>query len=365
MKHTILCVDDEIDMVDALERLFRKKYKVLKATSAAEGLALVKENPVALIISDQRMPGKTGVEFLKESIKHCPNAIRILLTGYTDIDSVIDAINSGEVYRYVSKPWDPVDFANTVDKAIERYDLSAELKQKNAQLSAALAELRGLDQAKNKFMILMNHELKTPLTVVLSYLELLHETDLDEEQKKFMSRIEQGAERLKRLVEDSLLFISAETQVLKLSKKKTDLRDLVKKASEIFKDDAEKKHQQFEVIGDKVQMKTDPDSIGKVVERLVGNAVKFGESKSTVELEVTDEDDRVKVAVRNKGKAVSKNIVAALGKSFNLDEDIMKHSEGLGLGLSVSQALLKLHKSQLEFDHHGGKAEVRFYLTKD
>src|SRR4051794_21965692 len=137
MKHSILCVDDEVDNVDALERLFRRKYNVLKATSGAEALKLMKTENVSLIVSDQRMPNMTGTEFLAESMKKQPDAIRILLTGFTDIDSVISAINSGQVYRYVTKPWDPVDLANTVDKAIERYELSAELKEKNQALQLA------------------------------------------------------------------------------------------------------------------------------------------------------------------------------------------------------------------------------------
>nr|HMN68033.1 response regulator [Bdellovibrionales bacterium] len=119
MKHAILLVDDEADNVDALERLFRKKYKVLKATSGKDALELIKGNKVSLILTDQRMPGMTGVELLSESMDTVPDAIRILLTGFTDIDSVISAINSGQVYRYVTKPWDPVDLQATVDQAVE------------------------------------------------------------------------------------------------------------------------------------------------------------------------------------------------------------------------------------------------------
>src|ERR1700748_2470560 len=99
MKHTILCVDDEVDNVDALERLFRKRYNILKATSGAQGLELLKEHQPSLIISDQRMPNMTGVDFLAKSMRLYPDTMRILLTGYTDIDSVIDSINSGQVYR--------------------------------------------------------------------------------------------------------------------------------------------------------------------------------------------------------------------------------------------------------------------------
>ena len=362
MKHTILCVDDEIDNVDALERLFRKKYNVLKATSGDEGLVHVEENKVALIISDQRMPGKTGVEFLRETIAISPETIRILLTGYTDIDSVIAAINSGEVYRYISKPWDPVDLVNTVDKAIEKYDLSAELEIKNRELRQALDELKVLDESKNKFMILINHELKTPLTVMLSFCELMKETQLDEEQKLFLKRIMESSDRLKKMVDDAMLFVSAEVGSLKVSPKKIDLNKIATKISDKYQEETEKKEQQIEMDLGVSAMKADPMIMEEVLGRLVHNAIKFGKSKSTVRIVSEEIDKDLHVFVENEGKAVSKKIIEAVNKPFNLDEDIMKHSEGLGLGLSLSQALLKAHKSTLEFDAPKGKARVGFRL---
>ena len=367
MKHTILCVDDEIDNVDALERLFRKKYNVLKAVSGDEGLVHVQDNlgtknPVALIISDQRMPGKTGVEFLRETIALSPETIRILLTGYTDIDSVIAAINSGEVYRYITKPWDPVDIVNTVDKALEKYELSAELEIKNRELRQALDELKVLDESKNKFMILINHELKTPLTVMLSFSELLKETELDEEQKMFLKRIIESSERLKRMVDDAMLFVSAEVGQLKISRKKIDLTKITDRISAKFQEETEKKGQNIEVDFESASVKADPKVMEEVLDRLIHNAIKFGKEKSTVRVVSETDSDQMHIYVENEGKAVSKKIIAAVNKPFNLDEDIMKHSEGLGLGLSLSQALLKAHESGLEFETPKGKTRVGFRL---
>lgn len=365
MKHTILCVDDEIDNVDALERLFRKKYNVLKAISAAEGLAKIKaqkDGRVALIISDQRMPQKTGVEFLKESIEYVPEAIRILLTGYTDIESVIDAINSGEVYRYITKPWDPVDLANTVDKAIERYDLSAELKIKNFELRKALDELKVLDEAKNKFMILINHELKTPLTVILSFIELLRETPLTPEQKKYLSRIVQGSEKLKKLVEDTLIFVSAEAGTLKVDKRKVDLVSASERVEKLLQAQLEEKEQKLVIEGQGCA-KTDAQHVQEVILRLVENASRFGKAESEIQVQVEELEDELRFSVHNSGKPISKKVIAGLNSAFNIDEDIMKHSEGLGLGLSLSQALLKTLGSQLEITTGKDWTEVSFRLS--
>lgn len=147
MKRTILCVDDEVDNVDALERLFRRQYHVLKATSGAQALQILSQQtvPVALIITDQRMPQMTGVELLEKTLTSHPETMRILLTGYTDLESVIEAINKGQIYRYLTKPWDPVDLRSAVSRAVERYDLQQELKQKNQELSKGYEELKSLD----------------------------------------------------------------------------------------------------------------------------------------------------------------------------------------------------------------------------
>ena len=363
MKHTILCVDDEIDNVEALERIFRKKYTVLKATSAAEGLALLKKNKVSLIISDQRMPKKTGVEFLRESITTHPHAIRILLTGYTDIESIIDAINSGEVYRYLTKPWDTVDLSNTIDKAIEKYELTAELAEKNLELKKAYEELKTLDEAKNNFMILINHELKTPLTVILSFLELLKETELNEEQKKYISKITNGSEKLRRIIDDVLSFVSAETGLMKVSKKKISSQKMIHDLLNKFTSQAELKNQTFITPESDFELKADAQIISTAMERLIDNAIKFGEKNSEIEIELKSLGGNIcELAVINAGKGMDKSTIEKILKPFTLDEDILKHSQGLGLGLSLTQALLKRHSSSLHIECPKGFVRASFQL---
>src|SRR5262249_30902120 len=131
-----------------------------------------------------------------------------------------------QIYKYVTKPWDPVDLSNTVDRAIEKYELRGELAEKNAQLEAALKELKSLDEAKNQFMILINHELKTPLTVMLSFLQLLDDSQLTEEQDRYLARIHTAALRLQTLINDVLELVSAETKLLKINPRKTAAKDL-------------------------------------------------------------------------------------------------------------------------------------------
>src|SRR5437867_1161808 len=105
MNHKILIVDDEAANLRTLERLFRKDYSVLTAQSGAEALALLAEHNVALLVTDQRMPGMTGIELLQQTVPLRPHMVRMLLTGYTDVSTLIEAINCGQVYKYVTKPW--------------------------------------------------------------------------------------------------------------------------------------------------------------------------------------------------------------------------------------------------------------------
>ncbi|MEK7358386.1 MAG: hybrid sensor histidine kinase/response regulator [Bdellovibrionota bacterium] len=367
MKHSILCVDDEVDNVDSLERLFRRKYDVLKATSAKEALVLLAKHPVTVIISDQRMPNMTGVEFLSESIKSHPDAIRILLTGYTDIESVVAAINSGQIYRYVTKPWDPVDLSNAIDKAVERYEIGRELVEKNRALQIALDELQVLDQAKNQFMVLVNHELKTPLTSMMSFADLLAETKLETEQSKMLTRIKQAALRLQEMINDALEFVSAETSQTRIDLKPVAARQLFSalQVPELVSSVATTRKLELDFLVENQTLLCDEKIVRNVYRRLLHNAVKFAEASSTVTVRGRSHDGKYGVSIENKGPAIDKKRIDQLMKPFTLNENTLNHSVGTGLGLPICQALLKLHASTLSFDSSSSKVVVSFELGLD
>lgn len=133
-KIRILYVDDEENNLQAFKANFRRDYKIFLAIGAKEGREILRNEEIDMIITDQRMPEETGVEFLESIIKEYPEPIRILLTGYTDIQAVIDAINKGQVYHYLTKPWE-ADYLRTVIKnAFEIYAL----RRENERLTQAL-----------------------------------------------------------------------------------------------------------------------------------------------------------------------------------------------------------------------------------
>lgn len=151
-KYTILCVDDEKNILSSLRRLLRPEgYNILLANGGAEGLEILEKNEVDLVISDMRMPEMNGAEFLEKVYKTYPDTMRILLTGYSEISSTIDAINKGNIYKYISKPWEENDLKLTIRNAIdqkylekERDELIGLTKKQNEELKEFNTNLEGL-----------------------------------------------------------------------------------------------------------------------------------------------------------------------------------------------------------------------------
>ena len=155
MKYKIMIVDDELVNLRTLERLFRRHHQVLLAQSGAEALGLLEQHDVALLISDQRMPEMTGIELMKNTVALRPHMVKILLTGYTDVGALIEAINCGLVYRYLTKPWNNDDLRITVSRALEHYELIKSkhiLEMVNLRLRVRLSQIgelatEGLEEA--------------------------------------------------------------------------------------------------------------------------------------------------------------------------------------------------------------------------
>jgi two-component system response regulator HupR/HoxA len=140
---TILIVDDEPRVLDALEAILAAEFRVLRAGHGEEALArLAAEPEVAVIVTDHRMPGMTGVELLRRSQELTPDAIRIVLTAYTDVDNLMEAINTGRIYHFVPKPWDPNELLLVVRRAAERWGLARENVRLRDELEVAYNALR-------------------------------------------------------------------------------------------------------------------------------------------------------------------------------------------------------------------------------
>lgn len=147
MTYRIMIVDDETANLRTLLRLFRQDYEVITAESGTEALNLLQKYDVALLISDQRMPEMSGIELMKQTVALRPQMVKILLTGYTDVEALIESINCGLVYRYITKPWTNDDLRTTVARALEHYEViksKALLDMENKRLRAQLGRIGDL-----------------------------------------------------------------------------------------------------------------------------------------------------------------------------------------------------------------------------
>jgi response regulator RpfG family c-di-GMP phosphodiesterase len=140
----ILYVDDEENNLVSFKATFRTKYDTSVAISGSEALKILSAKPIHVIITDQRMPEMTGVQFLEKVIEQHPDCMRILLTGYADMTAVIDAVNKGKIFHYLTKPWNEEELDKTINNAYSKYLENQELKKTNEELNKSNDQLEFL-----------------------------------------------------------------------------------------------------------------------------------------------------------------------------------------------------------------------------
>lgn len=141
-KHCVLVVDDEPDVCDSVYDLLRREFRVLKATSANEGFHLMQEEEVHIVMTDQRMPRITGVELLERVKAKDPQAVRLLYTGFADLESIIAAINQGHVYQFLKKPWQPEELLDAIRQAAVEYDRLVASDEESLRLRGEIEHLQ-------------------------------------------------------------------------------------------------------------------------------------------------------------------------------------------------------------------------------
>jgi DNA-binding NtrC family response regulator len=147
MNNKILLVDDESNVLSALKRaLFDEPLEILSVTSAEEALVIMKEEPFKVVVSDERMLGMQGSEFLARVRADHPDTVRIMLTGHATLEAAMKAVNEGEIYRFFSKPWDDHNLKFAIRSAIEKFDLEAENRRLLATIKSQAVELKGLEK---------------------------------------------------------------------------------------------------------------------------------------------------------------------------------------------------------------------------
>ena len=144
---TVLCVDDEINVLRSLKRLLRNEdYRLITANGGEDGLAVLAEEEVSVVLSDQRMPGMTGTEFLSIVKEKYPECVRVVLSGYADAATILDSINKGAIYRFLTKPWNDEEIRITIRQCLGQYELLQENRNLTEEIKLQNSELNRLNQ---------------------------------------------------------------------------------------------------------------------------------------------------------------------------------------------------------------------------
>lgn len=347
----LLYLDDEENNLFAMKALLRRDYDVFTTTSAQEAVRYLNENEVPVILSDQKMPEISGVEFFELTIPDFPNAVRILVTGYADMEAVIDAINKGNVYRYVTKPWDEQELKITIDNALDKYFKEKELKYRTAELEKANAELE-------RFVYSASHDLRAPLVSLKGITKLARMENLGEKSDDYFKMIERSVDRLDDFVQNIIHFYQnnkSDEIVVDI-----DFEQLIEQVFEQYKTyDGAQAIEFKKNISAHALFRADQHRLKMVLGHLVSNAIKFSDEMKPmrmVEIEVIQNTEKAIVHVSDNGIGIEREMLPKVFDMFSRNSDL---NLGAGIGLYIAREAVVRMGGKIEV-HSAPKEGTRF-----
>jgi signal transduction histidine kinase len=359
-----MVVDDEPDVLQSLHDLFRRDYQVVAFERGHDALAALDGLDPPVVMSDQKMPGMSGVEFLRAVRLRRPDATRLLFTGYADLDTVVQAINEGHIFRYITKPWEAGELAAVVRQALEQHDLRIERRRLLEELRASNARLAEANRHKELFIEVASHELNTPVAVILGMVELRAlqiGPDAPEAERTWLERIRHAGRRLASTVERMFRLLEADRLGETLSLEVVEVGPLLRRVVDDLAPFLEIRGQSVRVEAAPAlgTAEVDPEKIADVLTNLLANAVKFTPDGGTILLRAADAPpDRLRVEVADSGLGIPQRDLPFVFEPFFTGHDTLHHSSGdyqfnkrgIGLGLNLVKRFVDLH---------GGSVEVR------
>ena len=328
----ILYIDDEENNLQAFKAAFRRMYEIYTAISAADGLKILQSVNIHIVIADQKMPNITGVEFFQSIAETFPYPIRILLTGYSDIDALADAINHGDVYRYIQKPWSDTELHNSINNGYELYRSRLDLKNKIAELEKTNDEL-------NRFIYSISHELRAPLVSVIGIVNLVKMENLYHSSGEYWSLVETCSNKLDYYIQKTLQYYKnnrtqSADSLIEFKPLTTELIDLYSYAN---------RDTQFTTnVNQTVPFTGDLFRIEVIMGNLISNAIKYQKSnevnkKVNIDINVTPEF--AEITITDNGVGILNEHLEKIFTQFFKSKN--HHGSGLGLFI-VKEALTKI-----------------------
>jgi two-component system sensor histidine kinase/response regulator len=371
-KYTILAVDDEKLNLESIQRTFRKEYNLFITTSPQEALKIFRDQKIDLIIADQRMPEMTGTELLLLMKNISPNPIRIVLSAYTEREDLIDAINRGSVYRYITKPWEPDELRVSVKKALEHYQAMEDrrllleqlkekhraLQKKNKILANTLQELKNSQQKileMERFSILgkmagmIIHDLKQPLDIIRSAAETMVKTELSgNERQEFSEMIKFEVERFLEIIQELLDYSRGSFPMEKEYLLISDFLILTEKRLQSYLRNFDIDFRFFSDESDSYIF-IDRYQFQRAILNIVRNAVEAVKSRPEVspyiEFATQVTNSQVIFRISDNGPGITSKYHDQIFNPFTST----KKDFGIGLGLTITRQIVEQHEGKITF----------------
>ncbi len=370
VEHLVLAVDDEPANQRAIRRTLREDCQVLTAGSGAEALDLLARQPVALVIADQRMPGMTGAELLAEIVARHPTVIRVVLTGYTDIDTLLDAINRGHVYHFLSKPWEARELRQVVRRGLDRFSANAERGRLLDELQATCQRVQREAEQKTRLLTLAAHELGTPLHILVNATALLREADAPEVAARWLDAIDRAVEWLARGVAQLHDAARSRAERIPVRAQRIAAAPLLQRATAAVQSAAHQRQLAFAVTADDVALWADAGWIERALDNLLSNAVRCTADGGAITVAAAAADGVTTIEVRDTGVGIAAEHLPDLFEPFSAaGGDPLLHgsgrwafgARGLGLGLALVKSIVEAHGGMVAVESTPG-AGSRFTL---
>ncbi len=369
--YRLLVIDDEVEVTKTLFRQFRKKYDVYTATNGEDALDIMEKNDIQVIISDQRMPGMTGVDFFARIKEKYPDSLKLILTGYSDIEAVVGAINDGQVFRYITKPWIPDELESIIKEAFDKYELITKNKRLMRSLELAnvnleekvkdrTKKLEELNKMKNRYVGIVAHDLRSPIGTAQSFSELLmdeYDEYPKEEQLQFINIINERCTYSMNLINDFLDISKIESGTFDLKISKQDYIKFVKKVLSHFEVLAKNKKQilNFNSASSELFCNFDKNKIEQVCSNLISNAIKYSPHKTEITINVSVEKNLIITKVTDQGQGIPKDELEGIFNPFETTSVIGTYNEkSTGLGLAIVKKIIDAHRGHVKVESKVG-----------
>jgi signal transduction histidine kinase len=358
----VLAVDDEPANQRAVRRVLADDHEVLVASSGSEALELMARQPVALVISDHRMPGMTGAAFLAETVDRHPAVVRVVLTGYPEVEVLLDAINRGHVYHFLTKPWQALELRQVVRRGLDAWEAAAERRRLLDEIRAACARAEREAAQRARLLALAAHELGTPVHLLLNALALLRDHALPDDAAAWLAIADRAAAWLAAGAAQLHAGGRAAARTLMVRPQAVALRPLVDAAIATV-EAASERRLTLRASGT-AEARVDPHWIASALAALLTNAVRCTPDGGAIDVRLAPGPGWTELTVRDTGIGIAAEHLPHLFEPFSAaGGDLLLHTSGryafgargLGLGLATVRAIAEAHGGAVSVESAVGR----------